>query len=95
MDYAAAARRYRLLGRAVRGARNSICAKFLYGLKAARRAARAANSARSPQLPLALPQRRRLARSPLNKSHLPMINAAKPQVSYLLLDRKQGYSVAS
>ena len=35
---------------------------FLYGfVKAVRRAARAANSARSPQLPLALPLRRRLA----------------------------------
>ena len=35
------------------------CENFLYGFKAARRAARAANTARSPQLPLALPQRRR------------------------------------
>jgi len=33
---------------------------YLDLIKAARRAARAANSARSPQLPLALPQRRRL-----------------------------------
>jgi hypothetical protein len=32
---------------------------FLYVVKAARRAARAADSARSPLLPLALPQRRR------------------------------------
>ncbi len=31
------------------------------GFKAARRAAHAANTARSPQLPLTLPQRRRLA----------------------------------
>jgi hypothetical protein len=37
-----------------------VCENFLYGFKAARRAARAANSARSPLLPLALPQRRRL-----------------------------------
>ena len=37
------------------------CENFLYGFKAARRAARAANTARSPQLPLALPLRRRLA----------------------------------
>jgi hypothetical protein len=36
-----------------------IGADYLYGFKAARRAARAANSARSPLLPLALPQRRR------------------------------------
>jgi len=36
-----------------------------------------------------------VARSALNKSHFPMINVAKPQVSRLLLDRKQGYSVAS
>ena len=35
------------------------CENFLYGFKAARRAARAADSARSPLLPLALPQRRR------------------------------------
>jgi len=34
-------------------------------------------------------------RSALNKSHFPMINIAKPQVSRLLLDRKRGYSVAS
>ena len=40
--------------------RRACCAKFLYGFKAARRAARAANTVRSPQLPLALPQRRRL-----------------------------------
>ena len=39
----------------------AVCENFLYGFKAARRAARAANSARSPLLPLALPQRRRLA----------------------------------
>ena len=36
-----------------------LCENFLYGFKAARRAARAANTARTPQLPLALPQRRR------------------------------------
>ena len=36
-----------------------IGADYLYGFKAARRAARAADSARSPLLPLALPQRRR------------------------------------
>jgi hypothetical protein len=36
---------------------------FLYGFKAARRAARATNTARSPLLPLALPQRRRRRRS--------------------------------
>ena len=41
--------------------RRACCAKFLYGFKAARRAARAADSARSPLLPLALPHRRRLA----------------------------------
>ena len=40
-----------------------ICANFLYGFKAARRAARAAGSARSPLLPLALPLRRRQRRS--------------------------------
>jgi hypothetical protein len=39
---------------------SGLCENFLYGFKAARRAARAANSARSPLLPLALPQRRRL-----------------------------------
>ena len=39
------------------------CENFLYGFKAARRAARAANTARSPLLPLALPQRRRQRRS--------------------------------
>jgi hypothetical protein len=38
-----------------------LCENFLYVFKAARRAARAADTARSPQLPLALPQRRRLA----------------------------------
>ena len=42
------------------GYRSGICENFLYGFKAARRAARAADSARSPLLPLALPQRRRL-----------------------------------
>ena len=36
------------------------CENFLYVFKAARRAARAADSARTPLLPLALPQRRRL-----------------------------------
>jgi hypothetical protein len=35
------------------------------------------------------------ARSALNKSNFPMINVAKPQVSYFLLYREQGYSVAS
>ena len=35
------------------------------------------------------------SRSALNKSHFPMINVTKPQVSCLLLDRKEGYSVAS
>jgi hypothetical protein len=35
------------------------------------------------------------ARSALKKSHFPMINVTKQQVSCLLLDRKQGYSVAS
>ena len=43
------------------GHRSGICENFLYGFKAARRAARAADTTRSPQLPLALPQRRRLA----------------------------------
>ena len=38
---------------------DSPCENSLYGFKAARQAARAAASARSPQLPLALPQRRR------------------------------------
>ena len=37
---------------------------------------------------------RLVPRSALNKSHFPMINVTKPQVSCLLLDRKQGYSVA-
>jgi hypothetical protein len=37
--------------------------KFLYGFKAARRAARTADSARTPALPLALPLRRRQRRS--------------------------------
>jgi len=41
-------------------ARSGICENFLYGFKAARRAARAADSARTPQLPLTLPLRRRL-----------------------------------
>ena len=31
----------------------------------------------------------------MNKSHFAMINLTKPQVSGLLLDRKQGYSAAS
>jgi hypothetical protein len=31
----------------------------------------------------------------MNKSHFPMINLAKPQVSGLHLDHKQGYSAAS
>ncbi len=31
----------------------------------------------------------------MNKSHFPMINVAKPQVSCLLFDREQVYSVAS
>ena len=38
-----------------------LCADSLHAFKAARWAARAADSARSPLLPLALPQRRRLA----------------------------------
>ena len=51
-------------GAARRGARGAgaagrLCANYLYGFKAARRAARAANTARTPQLPLALPLRRR------------------------------------
>ena len=37
-----------------------ICADFLYGFKAARQAARTADTARTPQLPLTLPLRRRL-----------------------------------
>jgi hypothetical protein len=41
----------------------AVCENFLYGFKAARRAARAAASARSPSLPLALPLRRRQRRS--------------------------------
>ena len=41
----------------------STCENFLYGFKAARRAARAADTARSPSLPLALPLRRRQRRS--------------------------------
>ena len=45
-----------------------LCENFLYGFKAARRAARAANSARSPSLPLALPLRRRQRRSAGAKS---------------------------
>jgi hypothetical protein len=40
-----------------------LCENFLYGFKAAQRAARAAASARSPSLPLALPLRRRRRRS--------------------------------
>ena len=43
--------------------RAGICANFLYVFKAARRAARAADTARSPLLPLALPLRRRRRRS--------------------------------
>jgi hypothetical protein len=39
------------------------CENFLYVFKAARRAARAANTARTPPLPLALPLRRRQRRS--------------------------------
>jgi hypothetical protein len=39
------------------------CENFLYGFKAARRAARAAATARTPPLPLALPLRRRQRRS--------------------------------
>ena len=38
-----------------------LCENFLYGFKAARRAARAVDAARTPPLPLALPLRRRLA----------------------------------
>ena len=41
----------------------SPCENFLYGFKAVRRAARAADSARSPSLPLALSLRRRQRRS--------------------------------
>jgi hypothetical protein len=44
------------------------CENFLYGFKAARRAARAADSVRSPTLPLPLPLRRRQRRSPGAKS---------------------------
>ena len=44
------------------------CENFLYGFKAARRAARAAATARSPTLPLALPLRRRQRRSAGAKS---------------------------
>ena len=44
------------------------CKNFLYGFKAARRAARAADSARSPSLPLTLPLRRRRRRSAGAKS---------------------------
>ena len=39
------------------------CEDFLYGFKAARRAARAAATARTPPLPLTLPLRRRQRRS--------------------------------
>ena len=45
-----------------------LCADLLYTFKAARRAARAANTARTPQLPLALPLRRRQRRSAGAKS---------------------------
>jgi hypothetical protein len=37
------------------GRRADPCEKFLYGFKAARRAARAADTARTPELPLTLP----------------------------------------
>ncbi len=47
------------------------CENFLYGFKAARRAARAAATARSPSLPLALPLRRRQRRSAGAKSMNP------------------------
>jgi len=40
-----------------------VCENFLYGFKAARRAARAAATARTPPLPLPLPLRRRQRRS--------------------------------
>ena len=48
-----------------------LCADLLYTFKAARRAARAAATARSPQLPLALPLRRRQRRSAGAKSMEP------------------------
>ena len=51
--------------------RDKPCENFLYGFKAARRAARAADSARSPSLPLALPLRRRQRRSAGTKSIKP------------------------
>jgi hypothetical protein len=41
----------------------ALCEDFLYGFKAARRAARAADTARTPTLPLTLPLRRRQRRS--------------------------------
>ena len=47
----------------VRRSAAPLCENFLYGFKAARRAARAANTARTPPLPLALPLRRRQRRS--------------------------------
>jgi hypothetical protein len=40
--------------------KTGVCENFLYGFKAARGAARAADTARTPQLPLTLPLRRRL-----------------------------------
>ena len=47
------------------------CADFLYGFKAARRAARTAAAARSPSLPLTLPLRRRQRRATGAKSRKP------------------------
>ena len=47
------------------------CENFLYGFKAARRAARAAATARTPPLPLALPLRRRQRRRLARKTEVP------------------------
>jgi hypothetical protein len=52
-------------------ARSRCCDIFLYGFKAARRAARAAATARTPTLPLALPLRRRPRRSAGAKNENP------------------------
>ena len=68
---------FKILVRALRAKRDLTpgtpmpCENFLYGFKAARRAARAANSARTPSLPLALPLRRRQRRSAGAKSRKP------------------------
>ena len=48
-----------------------VCENFLYGFKAARRAARAAATARTPPLPLTLPLRRRQRRSAGAKAEVP------------------------